>query len=273
MTLDVGERCLHLEGVGFTFHATDKKGIKDVRVLSGVNLTVARGEFCCIIGPSGCGKSTLLRVIDGLFAPTDGRVTVDGELLTSPRASIGMVFQSFNLLPWRTVEANVELGLEQRGVPKRERRERSRSWLHRVGLEGFETFYPSQLSGGMQQRVGLARALAVEPDILLMDEPFGSLDAQTRVLMQGELMDLWSADRKTVVFVTHDVEEAIFLADRVVVLSSRPGHIVDVVDVQFPRPRSRADPDFAKLREELWDGLRLRLGVDDPIQDTTAEEE
>ncbi|MGH9154066.1 MAG: ABC transporter ATP-binding protein [Acidimicrobiales bacterium] len=262
------ERRLDLEDVGFTFHVADKKGTRDIRVLSDVNLSVAGGEFCCIIGPSGCGKSTLLRVIDGLFPPTDGRVVVDGDVLTAPRPNIGMVFQSFNLLPWRTVEANVELGLEQRGVPRRARRVRSRSWLQRVGLEGFETFYPAQLSGGMQQRVGLARALAVEPDILLMDEPFGSLDAQTRVLMQGELMDLWSADRKTVVFVTHDVEEALFLADRVVVLSARPGHILDVVDVPFPRPRSRADPEFARLRETLWEGLRLHPGVDAVPQET-----
>jgi NitT/TauT family transport system ATP-binding protein len=215
-----------------------------------------------VIGPSGCGKSTLLRILGGLIRPSGGRVVIGGSVCTSPRPDVGVVFQSFNLFPWRTVAQNVELGLEERGLGRAERRERAGRWLERVGLNGFEHFYPSQLSGGMQQRVGLARALAIEPDILLMDEPFGSLDAQTRLLLQAELMRLWALDRKTVVFVTHDVEEALFLADRVVILSPRPGVVVGDVPVPFDRPRGdplRADPAFASLREELWESLKAGI--------------
>jgi NitT/TauT family transport system ATP-binding protein len=175
---------------------------------------------------------------------------------------MGVVFQSFNLFPWRTVISNIELGLENRGLKSEERTRRARHWVELVGLSGFEDFYPSQLSGGMQQRVGLARALAVEPAILLMDEPFGSVDAQTRLLMQEELLRLWAMERKTVLFVTHDVEEAIFLGDRVVVFSSRPGRIVDIIDVPFDRPRVdalRGDAHFARLKEELWERLKTRI--------------
>jgi NitT/TauT family transport system ATP-binding protein len=245
---------------------TVRKGRVDERieVLAGVDIEVERGEFCCVIGPSGCGKSTLLRILDGLIRPTAGQVVVGEAVCTSPRPDVGVVFQSFNLFPWRTVAQNVELGLEERGIGRAERHERAGRWLDRVGLTGFEHFYPGQLSGGMQQRVGLARALAIEPDILLMDEPFGSLDAQTRLLLQAELLRLWALDRKTVVFVTHDVEEALFLADRVVILSPRPGTVVGSVKVPFDRPRGdslRADPAFAALREELWEGLKAGITV------------
>jgi NitT/TauT family transport system ATP-binding protein len=184
---------------------------------------------------------------------------------------MGVVFQSFNLFPWRTVIANVELGLENRGLRSAERARKAGHWIQLVGLAGFEDFYPSQLSGGMQQRVGLARALAVEPDILLMDEPFGSVDAQTRLLMQEELLRIWAIEKKTVLFVTHDVEEAIFLGDRVAVFSSRPGRIVDIIDVPFRRPRVdalRGDAHFARLKEELWERLKTGLiaGQDQPTE-------
>ena len=229
-------------------------------VLKSISLDIKDKEFLILVGPSGCGKSTLLRVIGGLLSPTEGSVVISGELSVAPRPDVGIVFQSFNLFPWRTVLKNIEFGLENRGVVSQRRREIAKYWVARMGLDGFEHFYPGQLSGGMQQRVGLARALAIEPSILLMDEPFGSLDAQTRLLMQGELMDLWSTERKTVVFVTHDVEEALFLADRVFVLSSRPGSIIDTVPVPFPRPRQdalRGDPEFAALKERLWERLKV----------------
>jgi NitT/TauT family transport system ATP-binding protein len=263
---------LRVDDVSMGF--TVRRGRRDehIEVLSKVSLEVDRGEFCCVIGPSGCGKSTLLRILDGLIRPTSGQVVIGGRVCTAPRADVGVVFQSFNLFPWRTVAQNVELGLEERGIARAQRRERAGRWLERVGLTGFEHFYPAQLSGGMQQRVGLARALAIEPDILLMDEPFGSLDAQTRLLLQAELLRLWALDRKTVVFVTHDVEEALFLADRVVVISPRPGTVVASVQVPFPRPRIdslRADPVFAGLREELWE--RLKAGLVAPSAEIEAE--
>ncbi len=237
---------------------------QEVQALADVDLGIRQGEFCCFIGPSGCGKSTLLRIIDGLITPTGGRVVIDGVPTTGPRRDLAVVFQSFNLLPWRTVTANVALGLEDRGMPKEKRLEVAREWLGMVGLGGFEDFYPSQLSGGMQQRVGIARALAVEPSILLMDEPFGSVDAQTRLIMQSELLRIWAGDRKTVIFVTHDVEEALFLGDRVVTFSERPGRIVDVIDVPFERPRLdalRGDPEFARLKEQLWEKLKRNISA------------
>jgi len=243
-------------------------------VLDDVSLVVEEGEFVCLIGPSGCGKSTLLRIVDGLLLPTQGTIRIQGQVTRAPRRDIGVVFQSFNLLPWRTVLDNVRLGLEHQGVPRRVRQERAHRWLDVVGLTGFEHFYPAQLSGGMQQRVGLARALAVEPQILLMDEPFGSLDAQTRLLMQEELLRLWTVDRRTVVFVTHDVEEALFLADRVIVLSHRPGRLIESVRVPFSRPRLdalRGQADFARLKELLWQRLKSDLTKLASGDDTTLD--
>jgi len=241
------------------FEVSAGRAAKSMVVLDEVSLGVDEGEFCCFIGPSGCGKSTLLRIIDGLIKPTSGRVLIDGEPVKGPRRDLGLVFQGFNLFPWRTVEANVMLGLENRPVSRAKRREIARRWLELVGLTGFEGFYPAQLSGGMQQRVGLARALAIEPRILLMDEPFGSVDAQTRLLMQSELMRIWAGDRKTVIFVTHDVEEALFLGDRVVVFSHRPGRVVETINVPFDRPRLdalRGNAEFARLKEMLWEKLK-----------------
>lgn len=230
-----------------------------VTALDNVSLTVDDQEFVSILGPSGCGKSTLLRIIDGLLEPTTGTISIDGEPVAGSGQDRGMVFQSFNLFPWRTVRENVEFGLEVDGVGKQERRERAEQFIEMVGLGEFGDSYPNELSGGMQQRVGLARALAIDPEILLMDEPFGALDAQTRELMQTELLKIWSEHRKTNIFVTHDIEEAIFLSDRVVVLSSRPGTIDQVVEVPFDRPRYdrdlKGESSFAKLREDIWNQL------------------
>jgi NitT/TauT family transport system ATP-binding protein len=258
---------LSLEHISMGYPVRSKGKIEHLKVLDDVSLEVHKGEFVCLIGPSGCGKSTLLRIVDGLIRPDSGVVRLGGIPTTSPRRDIGVVFQSFNLFPWRTVLSNVELGLEDRGMKSADRATKARRWIQMVGLTGFEDFYPAQLSGGMQQRVGLARALAVEPEILLMDEPFGSVDAQTRLLMQAELLRIWAMQAKTVLFVTHDVEEAIFLGDRVAVFSPRPGRIVDAIDVPFGRPRTdalRGDAHFARLKEELWERLKTGLIGSEP---------
>jgi len=231
-------------------------GEEGVTALDDVSLTVEDEEFISILGPSGCGKSTFLRIIDGLLDPTSGRVLIDGEEVTGSGQDRGMVFQSFNLFPWRTVRENIEFGLETGEVGKEDRRRISQEFIDMVGLTDFGDAYPKELSGGMQQRVGLARALAIDPEILLMDEPFGALDAQTRELMQTELLRIWSEHQKTSVFVTHDIEEAIFLSDRVVVLTARPGRILEIVDVPFDRPRFDRDlkstQKFGELRDEIW---------------------
>jgi NitT/TauT family transport system ATP-binding protein len=236
--------------------------------LDGMSLSVGAGELVAIVGPSGCGKSTLLLSINGLLRPARGRVTLDGAAVTGPSAERALVFQEFALLPWRTVLANVELGLELAGHRGPDRRAVARHHLALVGLRDFESFYPHQLSGGMRQRVGLARALAVRPRVLLMDEPFGALDAQTRMLMGSELLRLWETDRKTIVFVTHDLDEAIYLADRVVMLSARPGRVLESVPIELPRPRSldiRNSAAFGAYRGRLWARLeteaRLGLGI------------
>jgi len=208
-----------------------------LEALEGVSLQVGAGEFLCIVGPSGCGKSTLLRVLGGLVRPTSGSVCLAGELLTAPRRQIGFVFQKANLMPWRTVLRNVTLPLEVRGLKAEEAGQQARELLQLVGLEGFENAYPHELSGGMEQRVAIARALIHDPAILLLDEPFGSLDALTRENMNLELLRIWQAKRKTVVMVTHSIQEALFLADRILVMSSRPGRIEATVAVPLPRPR------------------------------------
>ncbi len=230
-----------------------------LRVVDGLSFEVADLEFLAIIGPSGCGKSTLLRLIDGLIPPDSGAVYLNGKAVTGSGQGRGMVFQSFDLFPWRTALGNVEFGLELQGMPPAERREASRSYIALVGLQGFEDAYPHELSGGMQQRVGLARALAIRPEVLLMDEPFGALDIQTRDLLQDQLLHIWERDKKTAIFVTHSIEEAIYLADRILVFSKSPARIELTMPVPFPRPRSeglKTSPEFLEIRRSIWQVLK-----------------
>jgi NitT/TauT family transport system ATP-binding protein len=248
---------INVEVKGLTMSFETRGG--RMTVLDNVDLSLPGGTFCCIVGPSGCGKSTMLRIVDGLLPCDSGEVNLGGERVRQPSLERGFVFQQFNLLPWRTVIGNVEFGLENLKVEKKERRQRAHKWLELVDLKGFEDHYPAQLSGGMQQRVGLARALAVEPEILLMDEPFGSVDDQTRMLLQEELLRIWERDHKTVLFVTHDIEEALFLGDVVVVMSPRPGRILKTVEVPFARPRKdelRGEAEFARVKQAIWEQLR-----------------
>ena len=231
-------------------------------MLDGLDLHVREGEALCILGPSGCGKTTLLRAVHGLLPLDSGRIQVAGQPVTRPRRDVAMVFQHFGLFPWKTVSQNVAYGVELAGLPQAERRLRVARYVAMVRLQGFERSYPHELSGGMQQRVGLARALALEPRVLLMDEPFSALDAQTREQLQDELLGIWEAAERTMVFITHAIEEAIALGDRVAVLSARPGRVLDIVDVAIPRPRTVeqviAHPDFVELRERCWRLLRSR---------------
>ena len=233
---------------------------RTVRAVEDVSFAVDDREFLAVVGPSGCGKTTLLRLFAGLEVPTAGSVLVDGDPVGEPGPERAMVFQSFNLFEWRTVRENVAFGLEMRGVPGEERRGTAEEWIRTVGLEGFAGAHPGELSGGMRQRVGLARALAVDPVVLLMDEPFGALDAQTRALLQRELLEIWERQRQTVLFVTHDIGEALLLADRVVVMGTAPNDVATVVDVPFERPRHERDLEaterFAALEREVWDVLR-----------------
>jgi ABC-type nitrate/sulfonate/bicarbonate transport system ATPase subunit len=236
---------VEVRGVNKSF---PRHGGGELRVLNDVSFSLDAGTFMCLVGPSGCGKSTLLRIIDGLIPPDSGEVVIGGEKVRQPSLDRGFVFQQFNLLPWRTVLGNVEFGLENLGVKKQERRRRAHEVIKLVDLEGFETYYPSQLSGGMQQRVGLARAIAVEPTILLIDEPFGSVDDQTRMLLQDELLKIWEQAQKTVIFVTHDIEEALYLGDKIVVMRARPSRITRILEVPFGRPRTdeiRGPPRWA----------------------------
>jgi len=230
-----------------------------VRVIDGLSFAVADLEFLAIIGPSGCGKSTVLRLIDGLIEPDRGAIYLNGRQVTGSGQGRGMVFQSFDLFPWRTALNNVEFGLELQGIPRAERRAKSREYIALVGLQGFEDAYPHELSGGMQQRIGLARALAIRPEVLLMDEPFGSLDVQTRDLLQDQLLHIWERDKKTAIFVTHSIEEAIYLADRILVFSASPASIELTVSVPFPRPRNedmKTSPEFLEIRRNIWRVLK-----------------
>ena len=229
-----------------------------VRALQDVSFDVRPGEFLSLVGPSGCGKTTLLRIINGLITPEEGTVTVMGSR-PEPGPDLAMVFQSARLLPWRTVVGNIEFALALRGHDKSDRRQRALALLGAVGLRDFADAYPHQLSGGMQQRVGLARALAVEPKVLLMDEPFAALDAMTREVLRKELLQMWARRRMAIVFVTHDIDEAVYLSQRVVMLRPRPGRIDEIVDVDLPEPRwehdPRQTPRFADLRNHLWDRI------------------
>jgi NitT/TauT family transport system ATP-binding protein len=227
-----------------------------------VNLEVRGEEFLCIVGPSGCGKTTLLRMLNGLIEVDEGHVLLDGKTVVEPPPTMAMVFQQFGLFPWKTVESNVAFPLDMAHIRGPERAERIRDAVRLVGLAGFERSYPAQLSGGMRQRVGLARALAARPDILLMDEPFASVDAQTREVLQEELLAIWSRERQTVIFVTHSIDEAITLGDRVVIMGARPGHVRADVEIPIERPRSvegvRRHPEYVRLREAIGSQLRTQ---------------
>jgi NitT/TauT family transport system ATP-binding protein len=241
-----------IEGVTKTYR--DRRG-QSVEALAGVTFTVEAQELVAVVGPSGCGKSTLLNMLAGLLSPDAGGLGFEGEALPAGRPPTAMVFQEFALFPWRTVQANVEFGLEEAGRPAAERHAVARRFIELTGLGGFEQKYPHQLSGGMRQRVGIARALAVDPAVLLMDEPFSALDAQTRQLMQEELLAIWERTRKTIVYVTHNIHEAVWMADRVVALSRRPGRVLDIVPVALGRPRTEAmlgAPAFVHAVERIW---------------------
>ena len=248
---------IEVRGVSKTYAATN--GQKPVLALDGLDLTIPTHEFVCLLGTSGCGKTTLLKIIAGLESVDRGEVRVDGKPVVKPGPDRAMVFQHFALLPWANVTDNVAFGLELRGVSRPEREHAAQELISAVGLAGFEGHYPRQLSGGMQQRVGLARALAVDPAILLMDEPFGAVDAQTRRLLQEDLLRLLERARKSVLFVTHSMDEAVRLSDRVALMTPRPGRIREIIDVGLPRPRPPdADkyPRFVELKEYLWEQLR-----------------
>ncbi len=238
-----------------------------VHAVKDLSLSVGAGEFITVLGPSGCGKSTLLHMLGGFEAPTSGTMTLDGAPITDPGRDRGMVFQQATLFPWRTIEANVAWPLEANGQRRREARQRARELLGLVGLAGFENTYPSELSGGMRQRAAIARTLALEPQVLLMDEPFGALDAQTRELMQEELNRLWQQAQLTVVFITHDINEAVFLADRVVVMSARPGRIIADTPIALDRPRgddTKRDPAFLEYHHEFWTLIREQMVMPEP---------
>ena len=248
---------LVIEAVSRTFPGVH--GGPPTRALEPTSLAVADNDFICVLGPSGCGKSTLLRIVAGLDFPTTGRVLLDGVAVTGPGADRGMVFQSYTLFPWLTVTENIGFGLREKGVPAAEQARLAAHYIARVGLEGFERHYPKMLSGGMQQRTALARALANEPKILLLDEPFGALDNQTRSLMQELLLGIWEAERKTVLFVTHDIDEAIFMANRVAVMTARPGRIKTDLAIDLPHPRHytiKTSPEFSAYKARLTEEIR-----------------
>jgi NitT/TauT family transport system ATP-binding protein len=249
---------LVIDHVGITF--TARRDNKRYRAIKDVSFNIDENEFTCVVGPSGCGKSSLLLAVAGLIPISHGEMTIGGRKILAPERDRAVVFQAASLLPWRTVMANVTYGLELMKVPKRQARERGQKIIDLVGLSGFESHYPHELSGGMQQRVNLARALVADPQLLLMDEPFAALDAQTRDVMQAELLRIWEQMRKSVMFVTHQIDEAVFLGDRVIVMSKGPGTtIADVVEVDFPRPRSeeiRRKPEFLALVDRIWDCIR-----------------
>jgi NitT/TauT family transport system ATP-binding protein len=235
-----------------------------VRALQDFDIDVNEGEFLSIVGPSGCGKSTFLNVLLGLLKLDSGDLRLHGKSIAGPGTDRAMVFQEFGLLPWRTAQNNIELGLELKGVAGEERRRVAQRFIDMVGLAGFEGHYPHELSGGMKQRVGLARALATDPEVLLMDEPFAALDAQTRDLMQAELLRIWQAARKTVLFVTHQIDEAIYLSDRVMVMTRRPGRAKKIFNIDLPRPRDyemRVTREFNDLKLEIWHTLKDEITV------------
>jgi len=255
-----------LRGIGkvFPLNKTPGAAPREFVALSEINLDIRRGEFLAIVGPSGSGKSTLLDILAGLAPINSGEALIDGRALSGPDLDRGIVLQGDSLFPWRTVRKNIEFGLEVKKTPKQERRGVVDRYLRLVGLTEFDNHFPHELSGGMKQRVALARALAYDPEILLMDEPFAAVDALTRETLQNELLSIWEATGKTIVFVTHSIEEAIYLSDRVAVLTSNPGTISHIIDVNLPRPRNsgdlRSSPEFGRIRHTLWQLLQGREG-------------
>ncbi len=256
----MSEPIIEIRGVRKEYHVGGgDTEVATVSAVDPVDLTISRGEFLALVGPSGCGKSTLLNMIGGLLVPSAGEIRVEREPITGPHPKITMVFQEVSVFPWRSTMENVEFGLEVQGVPREARRARCQEIIDMVGLRGFEDRYPAELSGGMNQRVAIARALALNPHILLMDEPFGALDEQTRMLLGEELLRIWEKLQQTIVFVTHNISEAVQLADRVLVMSARPGRIRLSVRVELPRPRDSAvigSPLFSQLVGEIWGVLR-----------------
>ncbi|MBJ6724381.1 ABC transporter ATP-binding protein [Geomesophilobacter sediminis] len=251
-----------VRGINRTFHLKKARGeaARDFVALKDINLEVRKGEFLVLVGPSGCGKSTLLDILAGLAHPNSGDVLIDGKRITGPALDRGIVLQGYALFPWRTVRKNVEFGLEIKKVPKSQRREISDRFIKLVGLEGFADRYPHELSGGMKQRVAIARALAYDPEVLLMDEPFAAVDAQTRENLQDELLRIWEETGKTIIFVTHSIEEAAFLGDRVAVLTANPGTLREIVKIELPRPRHNSDirssAEFGWVRHKIWELLQ-----------------
>ncbi len=248
---------LVISGASRTFPAL--RNGRPTRALEPISLTVEDNDFITILGPSGCGKSTLLRIVAGLDSPTSGSILLDGQPVERPGPDRGMVFQSYTLFPWLTVRQNICFGLREKGMPEAQQRDISDYFIDKMGLHGFENHFPKMLSGGMQQRTALARALANDPKILLLDEPFGALDNQTRALMQELLLGIWETDRKTVLFVTHDIDEAIFMANRVVVMTARPGSIKCELRIELPRPRHytvKTTPEFSAYKARLTEEIR-----------------
>ncbi|MDR1978494.1 MAG: ABC transporter ATP-binding protein [Synergistaceae bacterium] len=239
---------------------SERKKKEELVALENFTLSVDDGAFVAIVGPSGCGKSTLLDILAGLSSPQHGDIRIDGKLVTGPALDRGFIMQGYALFPWRTVLDNVGYGLEVKRVPKKQRREICKKYIDLVGLNGFEERYPSELSGGMRQRVAIARSLAYDPTVLLMDEPFAAVDAQTRETLQDELLSIWEKTGKTIVFITHSIEEAVLLADQVVVMTARPGRIKKIVDIDLPRPRTAADmrvsADYKWITHRIWEFLQ-----------------
>ena len=260
-----------LEAVDITVRYENPRTGVTTLALERVSVAVQPGEFLCMVGPSGCGKTTFLYCLDGLLPLTSGQILLDSEPIAGPGRDRAVVFQSPSLLPWRTVLRNVTYGLELQGTPPRRAIERAREMITLVGLGGFEQYHPSELSGGMQQRVNLARALVMEAEVILLDEPFAALDAQTREFMQAELMRIWQETRRTAIFITHQINEAIYLADRVVVMSARPGRVKSVLPVAFPRPRKlsiKRTPAFLELEDQIWSLIEeeVRLSLRSPAR-------
>jgi NitT/TauT family transport system ATP-binding protein len=257
-----GSGAAKVQAIGVYKQFENRRQGSVIDVLDNVSVSVGSGEFLSIVGPSGCGKTTLLRIFAGLIPASRGGVVFDGAPVTGPSSKMGFVFQSDNLMPWRTVRDNVALGPELRGERRRSYVPRVDELLDLVGLSGFGDYFPHQLSGGMRQRVNLARALAVQPDVLLMDEPFASLDAQTREIMQDELLRVWRATRNTVIFITHQIDEAIFLADRVMIMRARPGSVQEILPVEIERPRGlevKRDPRFVRMADHVWHSIERQV--------------